>query len=223
MRKIFLVEDDKIISGEIEKHFMAWEWDVFSVKDFRNVMRDFASFNPHIIILDISLPFFDGYHWCNEIRKTSKVPIVFISSASDNMNIVMSMNMGADDFITKPFDMNVLSAKVQALYRRTYEFNDASSIIEHKGAILDLGDASLHYENQLVDLTKNEYGIIKTLIQARGKVVSRETIMENLWQSDNFIDDNTLTVNMTRLRKKLDDVGLTDFIKTKKGMGYLVD
>lgn len=223
MQKIFIVEDDKIISGQIEKHFKAWDWEVFTVKDFRQVMSDFASFAPQIVILDIGLPFFDGYHWCNEIRKVSKVPIIFISSASDNMNIVMAMNMGADDFIAKPFDMNVLSAKVQAVFRRTYEFSDVADIIEHRGAILSLSDATLRYRDEPVDLTRNEYGILKTLLYARGEVVSRETIMENLWQSENFIDDNTLTVNVTRLRKKLDDVGLTDFIKTKKGMGYLVD
>lgn len=223
MNKILIIEDDKIISGEIKKHFASWGWDVFAVTDFRNVMGDFAGFGPQLVLIDISLPFFDGYHWCSEIRKVSKVPIIFISSASDNMNIVMAMNMGADDFIAKPFDINVLSAKVQALFRRTYEFGESSNIIEHNGAVLNLGDATLHYDDNLIDLTKNEYGIIKTLLQEKGKVVSREAIMENLWQSDNFIDDNTLTVNVTRLRKKLDDAGLHDFIKTKKGMGYLVD
>lgn len=223
MQKIFIVEDDKIIAAEIEKHFRTWDWDVFSVKEFSQVMSDFASFDPQIVILDISLPYFDGYHWCNEIRKVSKVPIVFISSASDNMNIVMAINMGADDFIAKPFDINVLNAKVQALYRRAYKFGEGSVIIEHKGAILNLNDATLHYKDKLINLTKNEYGIIKCLLQTRGKVVSREEIMENLWQSDSFIDDNTLTVNITRLRRKLDDSGLYDFIKTKKGMGYLVD
>ncbi len=222
MNKIFLVEDDKVISKEIEKHFSLWGWDVSAVRDFRQIMADFAEADPHVVILDISLPFFDGYHWCSEIRKVSKVPIIFVSSASDNMNIVMAMNMGADDFIPKPFDINVLSAKVQALYRRTYEFGEGSNIIEHRGAVLDLNDATLHYEDKQIELTKNEYGIIKTLMQSKGKVVIRENIIENLWQSDDFIDDNTLTVNIARLRKKLDEAGLVDFIKTKKSMGYLV-
>ena len=223
MQKLFIVEDDKIIASEIQKHFSSWDWEVFVVKDFRNIMKDFARFDPSVIILDISLPYFDGYHWCSEIRKVSEVPIVFISSASDNMNIVMAVNMGADDFISKPFDINVLYAKIQAVYRRTYEFKEGSNIVEHRGAILNLSDATVRYNDNLIDLTKNEYGILKTLLESKGKVVSRETIMESLWQSDSFIDDNTLTVNITRLRKKLDEVGLADFIKTKKGMGYLVD
>ncbi len=223
MQKIFLVEDDRVISTQVSKHFESWGWNVFAVTDFQNVIRDFAEYEPHVVILDISLPFFDGYHWCREIRNVSKVPILFISSASDNMNIVMAMNMGADDFIAKPFDLNVLSAKVQALFRRAYEFGESPNILEHRGAVLDMGNATLHYNDKLIDLTKNEYSIIRTLIQERGKVVTRETIMENLWKSDNFIDDNTLSVNIARLRKKLDEAGLADFIKTKKGMGYLVD
>ena len=172
--------------------------------------------------MDISLPFFNGYHWCTEIRKISKVPIIFISSASDNMNIVMAMNMGADDFIAKPFDINVLVAKIQALIRRTYTFSGNTNLIQHGGVIRNVSDASITYEGKKVDLTKNEYKMLQVLMENTGKVVSRDTIMTMLWETDSFIDDNTLTVNMTRLRKKLEDAGVNDFITTKKGLGYMV-
>ena len=184
-------------------------------------MEEFADFNPQLVLLDISLPFFNGYHWCSEIRKVSKVPIVFISSASDNMNIVMAMNMGGDDFIAKPFDLNVLTAKIQAILRRTYDFAGQTGLIEHRGAILSMQDASLTYDGQTVELSKNEYRILLTLLENKGKVVSRDTLMERLWATNSFVDENTLTVNITRLRRKLSDAGLEDFITTRKGMGYI--
>lgn len=169
------------------------------------------------------LPFFNGFHWCSEIRKFSKVPVMFISSAQDNMNIVMAMNMGGDDFIAKPFDLNVLTAKVGALLRRTYSFQGQVNIIEHKGVVLNLSDTTLTYKDNKIELTKNDYKILQILMENVGRVVSREDIMQRLWESDNFIDDNTLTVNVTRLRKKLADFGLKDFIITKKGLGYMVN
>jgi DNA-binding response OmpR family regulator len=172
--------------------------------------------------MDITLPFFNGYHWCSEIRKISKVPIIFISSASDNMNIVMAMNMGGDDFIAKPFDGNVLMAKLQAMLRRTYDFGRDVPVLEHRGGILNMGDNSFTYQGEKLPLTKNEYRILLTLMQNKGKVVSREKLMEELWESESFIDDNTLTVNVNRLRKKLTAAGLTDFIVTKFGVGYLL-
>jgi DNA-binding response OmpR family regulator len=172
--------------------------------------------------MDITLPYFDGYHWCNEIRRVSKVPIIFISSASDNMNIVMAMNMGGDDFIAKPFDGSVLMAKIQAMLRRTYDFGEAVPVLEHRGAVLNLGDGSFTYGEEKIDLTKNEYRILLTLMQEKGKVVSREKLMEVLWESESFVDDNTLTVNVNRLRKKLNAAGLSDFITTKIGVGYLI-
>lgn len=177
---------------------------------------------PQLVLLDISLPFYNGYYWCAEIRKFSKIPIIFISSASDNMNIVMAMNMGGDDFIAKPFDLNVLTAKIQAILRRTYDFGGQMTILQHRGAMLNTSDASLTYNGERIELTKNDYRILRTLMENKGKVVSRDTLMERLWETDSFVDENALTVNIARLRKKLEQVGLMEFIVTKKGMGYLI-
>ena len=186
-------------------------------------MAEFAEFDPQIVLMDIALPFFDGYHWCSEIRKVSKVPIIFISSASDNMNIVMAMNMGADDFIAKPFDGSVLIAKVQAMLRRTYDFGGAMPVLEHKGALLNTGDGCLTYGEEKLELTKNEYRILLCLMENKGTIVSREKLMEALWATDSFVDENTLSVNVGRLRKKLEAVGLKDFIATKFGAGYIIE
>ena len=193
------------------------------VSDFRNVMEEIESYEPHLIILDITLPYMGGYHWCQEIRKTSSVPIVFISSASDNMNIVMAMNMGADDFIAKPFDQSVLIAKVSALLRRTYDFNQESSTLEVAGAVLNTNNNTLSYNGTTVDLARNEYRILLTLIQNKNKVVSREKLMEALWETDSYVDENTLTVNVGRLRKTLESIGLKDMVKTKFGVGYILE
>ena len=176
-----------------------------------------------LVLMDISLPFYNGYYWCGEIRKVSKVPIIFLSSAADNMNIVMAINMGADDFIAKPFDMNVLTAKVQAMLRRSYDFAGQVTLIEHRGAILNTSDASLMYQGARIELTKNDYRILQILMENKGKVVSRDTLMTRLWETDSYVDENTLTVNMARLRKKLEASGLEHFITTKKGIGYLVE
>ena len=221
MYNILIVEDDRTIAGAMKKHIESWGFNARCAEDFRNIMEEFADFNPQLVLLDISLPFFNGYHWCSEIRRVSKVPIVFISSALDNMNIVMAMNMGGDDFIAKPFDLNVLTAKVQAILRRTYDFAGQTGIIEHRGAMLSTQDTSLTYEGQTIDLSKNEYRILLTLLENKGKVVSRETLMERLWATNSFVDENTLTVNITRLRRKLAEAGLEDFITTRKGMGYI--
>jgi len=223
MYKIFIVEDDAGIAGAIKNQAEQWGLQAHCSENFRNVMAEFANVNPHLVLMDISLPFFNGYHWCNEIRKVSKVPIIFISSASDNMNIIMAMNMGADDFIAKPFDQSVLIAKVQALLRRTYDFGANVTIIEHRGLLLNTGDNTLTFEGERMELSKNEYRILLALMEAKGKVVSREKLMERLWETDCFVDENTLTVNVNRLRKKLDGVGLNDFIKTKFGVGYIVE
>lgn len=220
--RILIIEDDPGIASAIERQMRMWDLNVRCVQDFRNVMEDFAQYDPHLVVLDISLPFFNGYHWCSEIRRVSKVPILFISSASDNMNIVMAMNMGADDFIAKPFDLTVLMAKVQAMLRRTYDFAVASPVLEHRGAWLNTGDQTLTYEEKVIELTKNEYRILFSLLENKGKVVSREKLMERLWETDSFVDENTLTVNVNRLRKKLDAAGLSDFITTKFGVGYLI-
>lgn len=222
MYKIFIVEDDMGIAQAIKKQAEMWELQAKYAENFRDVLNDFLQYNPHLVLLDISLPFFNGYHWCNEIRKISKVPIIFISSASDNMNIVMAMNMGADDFISKPFDQGVLMAKIQAMLRRTYNFAFAVPVLEHRGAILNTGDSTLTYNGQKIDLTKNEYRILLTLMESKGKIVSREKLMERLWETDSFVDENTLTVNINRLRKKLDGAGLDSFITTKVKQGYVI-
>ncbi|WP_418222908.1 response regulator transcription factor [Clostridium isatidis] len=223
MYRILIIEDDLVIAKSIKKHIKSWGYEVECVTDFKNVISDFISYDPQLVLLDISLPFFNGFHWCSEIRKLSKVPIIFISSASDNMNIVMAMNMGGDDFITKPFDLNVLTAKVMALLRRTYDFAGQTSLLEHRGVILNISDSTLIYNNEKIQLTKNENKILHVLIENKGKSVTREDIMIKLWETDSYVDDNTLTVNVTRLRKKLQDIGLNNFIITKKGIGYMVE
>jgi len=223
MYKILIVEDDLIIAKTVKNHIRSWGFEAECVTDFKDVLAAFVSYSPQLVLLDITLPFFNGYHWCSEIRKVSKVPIIFISSASDSMNIVMAMNMGGDDFIAKPFDLNVLTAKVQALLRRTYDFTGQTNLLEHKGSILNISDATLNYHDRKIELSKNENKILQILFENKGKAVSRDTIMTRLWETDSYIDDNTLTVNITRLRKKLQEVGLSDFITTKKGIGYMVE
>ena len=223
MYKILIVEDDFVIAKTMKKHLTSWGYDVECAEDFKNVLAQFVSFDPQLVLLDISLPFFNGYHWCTEIRKVSKVPIIFISSASDNMNIVMAINMGGDDFIAKPFDLTVLTSKVQALLRRTYDFTGTTHLLEHKGAILNTSDSTLIFNGQKIELSKNDYKILHILLENKGKTVSRDNLMARLWETDDFIDDNTLTVNINRLRKKLAEIGLNDFINTKKGIGYLVN
>ncbi len=223
MYRIMIVEDDNGIAEAIRTQAEMWGLQAQSVRNFRNVMDEFSSFDPHLVLLDITLPFFNGYHWCSEIRKVSKVPIIFISSASDNMNIVMAMNMGGDDFISKPFDRNVLIAKIQALLRRSYDFAIPAPVLEHRGAELHTDNNTLSYNGSRIDLTKNEYRILLALMESRNKVVSREKLMERLWETDSFVDENTLTVNVNRLRKKLDAAGLANFITTKFGTGYLIE
>ncbi|MEE0639808.1 MAG: response regulator transcription factor [Acutalibacteraceae bacterium] len=222
MYRLFIVEDDLGIANAVAAQAQAWNLQTHIVQDFSNVMHEFAEFSPHIVLLDIMLPFFDGYHWCSEIRRVSKVPIIFVSSASDNMNIVMAMNLGADDFISKPFDGSVLMAKIQALLRRTYDFGANVPVLEHRGALLDTGENSLVFGDEKITLTKNEYRILLCLMENKGKVVSREKLMERLWETDSFVDENTLTVNVNRLRKKLDAAGLKDFIATKFSVGYII-
>lgn len=223
MYRIFIIEDDMSIASAVKKQIESWGFEARCAENFRDILSEFTQYAPQLVLMDIMLPFFNGYHWCSEIRKVSKVPIIFISSASDNMNIVMAVNMGGDDFIAKPFDLNVLIAKIQAVLRRTYDFGGQTPLIEHRGAILNTGDASLTYNGEHVELTKNDYRILQALMERKGQVVSRDTLMQRLWESDSFVDENALTVNITRLRKKLSSVGLEDFITTKKGMGYLIE
>ncbi len=323
--RILIVEDDPVIAGAMCRQIGLWGFEVKCAEDFRDITGEFKDYDPHLVLLDIMLPFYDGYYWCGELRKFSKVPIVFLSSASDNMNIVMAMNMGGDDFIAKPFDLNVLTAKIQAVLRRTYDFapemaqsgggnvlaseaakpdgrgvfalkmagpgsgdadtpgmtksggrgmsalkmagpgsgdadtpgmtrsgsgdmsesgmkhpgadasdleqtprgiswngGPAAAVLEHKGAVLNTSDASLSFQGKRVELTKNEYRILQTLLAEKGRIVSRDKLMLRLWETDSFVDENTLTVNITRLRRKLEREGLDDFITTRKGLGYMI-
>lgn len=199
--RIFIVEDDETIANLLKKHLSSWGYEVFLAEDFSNVLQEFAGKDPQLVLLDLKLPFYNGFHWCEEIRKVSQVPVIFISSAADNMNMVMAMSRGADDFIAKPFDMDVL---------------------EHKGAVLNLSGATLTWNGVELELTRNELRILELLFSQAGRPVSRDAIMTKLWESDSFVDDNTLTVNITRLRKKLEAAGLVDFIITRKGLGYMV-
>lgn len=223
MYRILIVEDDASMAKAMKTQIDSWGNQAETVKDFQNVISAFLSFDPHMVLMDIMLPFYNGYHWCSEIRKISNVPVVFISSASDNMNIVMAMNMGGDDFILKPVDLTVMMAKIQAVLRRTYDMAGKIPVLEHRGAVLNLNDTTLLYDGEKIELTKNEFRILKTLLEQKGKVVSRDTLMTRLWQMDDYVEENTLTVNVTRLRKKLEQAGLCDFIKTKIGSGYIIE
>lgn len=220
MQKIMIVEDDEVISTTLLKHLEKWNYEVKTVDDFEHVLEFYLDYQPELVLLDISLPFYNGYHWCEHIRKISQVPIIFISSTSENMNIVMAISMGADDFINKPFDLNVLTAKVQALLRRTYSFSKSFHVLTYKELILNVLEATISYHDMIIDLTKNELKILQMLFEKAETFVSRDDLMMELWQSNEFVDDNTLSVNMNRLRKKLDDFHIPILIQTKKGLGY---
>ena len=220
MYKILIVEDDTTIAKQLEEQLRKWGYETACAENFENILPQFVSFSPQLVLLDIGLPFYNGYYWCGEIRKISQVPVVFLSSASDNMNIIMAMNMGGDDFIGKPFDFEVLLAKVQAILRRTYAFQAQPSVMEHRNVILSLTDMSLLYQGNKQELSKNEFRILELLYEHAGSMVSRERIMKRLWDNECFVDENTLNVNINRLRKKLEEMGVHDFILTRKGVGY---
>ena len=220
--RVLLVEDDRVIAGVIENELKKWGLSPRAVSDFQHVTREFTAFDPHLVLMDIGLPFYNGYHWCRKIREISQVPVVFLSSAADNMNIVLAMDMGGDDFIAKPFELTVLMAKLQAMLRRAYDFAGHTGLIEHGGALLNLNDSSLTGPEGRAELTKNEFRILQTLLEKRGQTVPREELMRRLWETDSFVDENTLNVNVTRLRKRLESVGLKDYISTQKGVGYRV-
>lgn len=223
MYRILIIEDDFSMANAMKKQIESWGNEVNCIQDFQNVIPAFVEYDPHLVLMDIMLPFYNGYHWCSEIRRVSNVPVIFISSASDNMNIVMAMNMGGDDFIPKPVDLSVMMAKIQAVLRRAYDMAGKIPILEHRGAILNLNDASLTCHGERIELTKNEFRILQTLLENKGKVVSRDTLMTKLWQMDSYVEENTLTVNVTRLRKKLENTGLAGFITTKIGSGYMIE
>lgn len=223
MYRILIIEDDMTIAHALANHLERWDYETRCAEDFKYVTEVFLEYDPQLVLLDVMLPFFNGFHWCQEIRKISKVPIIFLSSANDNMNIVMAMNMGGDEYIEKPFDLNVVTAKVQTILRRAYSFQGSVNVMEYHGAVLHLNDAVISYRNRELELTKNEFRILQMLLENRGKIVSRDDLITRLWESDEFIDDNTLTVNIARLRKKLEKLGLDDMIRTKKGIGYMVE
>lgn len=220
MYKILIVEDDNVISEEMARHLTKWGYEVEIVTDLRDIMGHFGRFQPQLVLMDIGLPFYNGYYWCGEIRKVSQIPVIFISSASDNMNIVMAVNMGGDDFISKPFELEVLAAKVQAILRRAYAFSGQTALMEYKGILLNVSEMSLLYNKNKLALSKNEFRIMQVLFDNTGKTVERETIMKRLWDDECFVDDNTLTVNINCLRKRLEEIGIRELILTKKGVGY---
>ena len=223
MYRILLVEDDPKLAVAMKSQIENWGNEVALVRNFRDIMPEFHEYDPQLVLLDIMLPFFNGYHWCEAIRSVSTVPIVFISSASDNMNIVMAMTMGGDDFIPKPVDPMVLTAKIQAVLRRNYEIKTPVSSIEFKGAFLNLNDSTVSFEGERMELTKNEFRILRVLLENKGRIVSRDTLMTELWQNDCYVEENTLTVNVARLRKKMEDLGLNDLIITKPRAGYIIE
>ncbi len=223
MYKILIIEDDKALCKNIKEGISKWGFEPFSIENFENILEEFAEYNPHLIVMDINLPYFDGFYWCKKIRKISKVPIIFLSSRNSNMDIIMAVNMGGDDFVTKPFSMDILLAKIQAILRRTYSYGEnEGNIIECNKAILNISDGTLTYDDESIELTKNEFKILHLLMKNKGKIISRDRIMRVLWESEYFISENTLTVNVNRLRKRLEEVGLKDFIITKKSQGYMI-
>lgn len=223
MFRILIVEDDPKMRGIILENIVRWGFDGRYVQDFNNLFNEFTKFEPHLVLMDINLTAYDGFYWCGRIREVSKVPIIFISSRSTNMDIIMAVNMGGDDFIQKPFSLDVLMAKINALLRRTYNYANAfSNIIEHKGVVLNIKDSTVLFKDKKLELSKNEFKILYTLTKEKGEIVSRDKIMRALWEDESFVDDNTLTVNINRLRKKLEDLGLVDYIQTKKGQGYII-
>ena len=220
MYRIFLVEDDEVIAGAVKRHLEGWGYTVRCAQAFDRVLQEFAAFDPQLVLLDITLPFFNGYHWCQEIRKVSKVPILFLTSAGDSVNTVMAMQLGGDDLLAKPFDLQVLSAKVQAMLRRAYDFGPSTHLLSCGRAVLNVSDGTLTVDGQRLELTRNEFRILQMLLERKGQTVSREALMTRLWESDSFVDENTLTVNVGRLRRKLEAAGLPELIRTRKGEGY---
>lgn len=221
--KLMIIEDEPTIRSMLGETFEKWGFEVVQLIEFDHVLDEFLNEKPHLILLDINLPSYDGFYWCNQIREVSKVPIIFLSSRNTPMDMVMAMNMGGDDFVQKPFYSDVLLAKVNALLRRSYSYVDIQqNVLEHNGVTLHLNDWEVFCGAEKVDLTKTEFTILHLLMQYKGKIVNRKKIMRTLWKDENFVDDNTLTVNVNRLRKKLAELGKEEFITTKKGEGYII-
>lgn len=223
MHKIMIIEDEEKIRNIMASSIEKWGFEVKAITEFDNILNEFIEYDPHLILMDINLPYFDGFYWCNKIREVSKLPIIFVSSRNTNMDIVMAMNMGGDDFIQKPFSLDVLTAKINAILRRTYSYtNIESSVIEYADVVLNLKDNTVLYHDEKVELTKNEFKILYILMKNNGKIIDRDEIIKSLWDDESFVDDNTLTVNINRLRKKLESIDLFDYIQTKKGKGYII-
>lgn len=223
MFKIMIIEDDPVIRDVLLENIIKWNYESKAIENFNNILSEFSSYSPHLVLMDINLPSFDGFYWCNKIREVSKIPIIFISSRNSNMDIIMAINMGGDDFIQKPFSMEVLMAKINGLMRRSYSYTNAeTNVLEYNGIVLNIKDNTLIYNEKKLDLTKNEFKILYVLMKSNGSVISRDKIMRSLWEDESFVDDNTLTVNINRLRKKLEDIDLKDLIQTKKGQGYII-
>ncbi|EHQ7163325.1 two-component system response regulator VirR [Listeria monocytogenes] len=225
MVKVYIVEDDEVIRDTIRKHLSKWGFEIGVVEDFNNILQEFLAFEPQLVILDVNLPFFDGFYWCNQIREVSNVPIIFLSSRNSRMDQIMGMNMGADYYIEKPVDLDVLMARINALLRRTYSYADLeeANVMEHNNVFLHIDTNTLTHLEDKIELTKNEFLILYELVKQKGSIVSRDEIMRALWEDESFVDDNTLTVNVVRIRKKLAEIGLSEFIKTKKGQGYMIE
>ncbi|MBC1478794.1 two-component system response regulator VirR [Listeria welshimeri] len=225
MVKVYIVEDDEVIRDTIRKHLSKWGFEIGVVEDFNNILQEFLAFEPQLVILDVNLPFFDGFYWCNQIREVSNVPIIFLSSRNSRMDQIMGMNMGADYYIEKPVDLDVLMARINALLRRTYSYADLeeANVMEHNNVFLYIDTNTLTHLEDKIELTKNEFLILYELMKQKGSIVSRDEIMRALWEDESFVDDNTLTVNVVRIRKKLAEIGLDEFIKTKKGQGYMIE
>lgn len=225
MVKVYIVEDDIVIRDTIQKHLSKWGFEVAVVADYNNILNEFLEVEPQLVILDVNLPYFDGFYWCNQIREVSNVPIIFLSSRDSRMDQIMGMNMGADYYIEKPVDLDVLMARINALIRRTYSYVELEepNVMEHNNVFLHIDTNTLTYLDEKVELTKNEFLILYELLKQKGRIVSRDEIMRVLWEDESFVDDNTLTVNVVRIRKKLTEIGLADFITTKKGQGYMIE
>ena len=222
MKEILLVEDDLDLARELSLALNKWGFTVYRIERFDNILKEFLEKKPMLVIMDVNLPYFDGFYWCEKIRDGSKVPIIFLSSRDSNMDVIMGMNNGGDDYITKPFSVEVLISKINALLRRSYDYVSSDSLLYYDDIILDTEKCILKRGDKSLELTKNELKILSLLIKNKDKVVSRDKIMMSLWDDDEFVNDNTLTVNITRLRNKLKYIGIEDFIKTKKGLGYMV-
>lgn len=219
-----MIEDDEKIRRIVADTLKKWQYDVVEVTQFDQVLTEFEQTSPHLILLDINLPVFDGYYWCQQIRSVSKVPIIFLSSRNQNMDIIMAINMGGDDFIQKPFDLDILLAKISALIRRKYTYQEEENIrLIHRGLKLNVTNSTIELDGKSNELSRNEFILLRLMMRNIGKIVSRDDLMQALWNEEQFVDDNTLTVNVNRMRRKIGALGLEDFIVTRKGLGYIIE